>query len=260
MSRRLPQPVRLLLPVLVVLALLGAWELYVDLGGVDSLLLPAPHAVATALFDDRGQLASNFLVTAREIVLGIAVATIAALAMAFLIHLSPVARHAILPLLVASQAIPIVLVAPVLLFWLGFGILPKLAVIGLVAFFPLVVTTLAALQRVDPNLIKLMQTFDATRLQTFRRIELPAALPGLFTGAKLAAVFSVIGAVFAEWAGASHGLGYLFTMAFANLQVPEAYSAAAVLAGFAILLYGLITVLERRLLPWADQTTPGLTP
>ena len=140
-----------------------------------------------------------------------------------------------------------------LILWLGFTFVPRLLVIALVAFFPLVVTTLDALDAVDPDMLKLMRTFDASRLRTFRHIELPAVLPGLFTGAKLAAVFSVIGAVFAEQAGATHGLGYLLTIAINQFLVPEAWAAVTVLSIFAIALYALLSFLERRLVPWAHQ-------
>jgi NitT/TauT family transport system permease protein/putative hydroxymethylpyrimidine transport system permease protein len=240
------------LPALGAVALLlGAWELYVDLGGVDPLVLPAPHRIATALWEDRGTLASSFWVTAREIVYGILLAMPVALAAALLIHVAPLARRSLYPLLWASQAIPIPILAPVLILWFGFGLLPKLAVIALVSFFPLTVTTVAALAAVDPDLPKLLRTFDASRRQILLTLELPAALPGIFTGAKLAAVFSVIGAVLAEWSGSNAGLGYLLIVTVQNLEMPEAYAAVILLAAFTIALTGLLTLAERRLLPWA---------
>jgi ABC-type nitrate/sulfonate/bicarbonate transport system permease component len=210
--------------------------------------------VASALYDDRGLLWSNLQTTAGEILAGIAVAGTIAFALSVVIHFSGTARRALLPLLIASQTLPIVIVAPLLILWLGFTFVPRLLVITLVAFFPLVVTTLAAFEAVDPDLIKLMRTFGASRLRTFRLIELPAVLPGVFTGAKLAAVFSIIGAVFAEQAGATHGLGYLLTIAVNQFLVPEAWAAVTVLSLFAIALYVLITLLERRAVPWAHQT------
>jgi putative hydroxymethylpyrimidine transport system permease protein len=242
---------RVLLPLLAVALLIGVWQLYVELAHVNSYDLPAPTQVARALYVDRGTLWSNFLVTAQEIIFGIAVAALAALLAAFTIHFSTTARHALFPLLIASQAIPVVLLAPLFVLWLGFGLLPKLLVIALVSFFPLVVTTTAALQRVDPNLLKLMKTLGANRLQTFRAVELPAALPGLFPGAKLAAVFSVIGAVFAEQGASNSGLGLLLEITQNNLELPEAYAAVAILCAFAIALFALLTVIERRALPWA---------
>jgi ABC-type nitrate/sulfonate/bicarbonate transport system permease component len=232
---------------------LGIWELYVDLGGADPLILPAPHAVAQSLYHDRSLLWSNFLVTAQEVVLGIILAAVAGLALAVVIHLSQTLRRALYPLLVASQTVPVPIIAPVLVLWLGFGILPKLVVIALVSFFSIVVTTLAGFAAVDPDLLKLMRTFDASRLQTFRAVELPSALPNVFTGAKIAVAVAVIGAVFAEQAGASSGLGYLFEQSIPQLLTARAYAAVVILSVFAIALFALLTVAERLALPWAYQ-------
>lgn len=244
------------LPALaLIVALIGAWELYVDISGIDVLLLPAPHAVATSLFDDRALLWSNLLVTAQEIVLGMLVATAAGLAMAVAVHFSPTLRRAVYPLLIASQAIPVPILAPILALWLGFGLGPKLVVISLVCFFPIVVTTLAGLASVDPELIKLMRTFDASRAQTFRRVELPAALPSVFTGAKIAIAIAVIGAVFAEWLSSSAGLGYLFQQSVSQLDSARAFATTTVLCALSVGLFGLMTLAERRLLPWAHQPT-----
>jgi putative hydroxymethylpyrimidine transport system permease protein len=235
--------------------LIGVWELYVDAGGGDPLILPAPHAVARSLYLDRGLLWSNFLVTAEEVLLGILVAALAGFALAVLIHLSPTLRRAVYPLLVASQTLPIPMIAPLLVLWLGFGILPKLVVIALVSFFSIVVTTLAGLSAVDPDLLKLMRTFDATRLRAFRHVELPAALPGLFTGAKIAVVVAVIGAVFAEQAGSSSGLGYLFEQSIPQFLTARAYAAVLLLSLFAILLFALLSAAQRIVLPWANPPT-----
>jgi putative hydroxymethylpyrimidine transport system permease protein len=241
--------------LLLLLVLLGGWELYVDLGGADPLILPAPHAIAQSLYTDRSLLWSNFLVTAEEVLLGIAVAAVAGLAFAIAIHLSQTLRRAVYPLLVASQTLPVPIIAPVLVLWLGFGILPKLLVIALVSFFSIVVTTSAGFAAVDPDLIKLMRTFDASRLRTFRHVELPSALPGVFTGAKIAVTVAVIGAVLAEQAGANSGLGYLFEQSIPQLLTARAYAAVVILSVFAIALFTLLTLAERLALPWAYEPT-----
>jgi NitT/TauT family transport system permease protein/putative hydroxymethylpyrimidine transport system permease protein len=244
--------------LLVVAALLGVWELYVDLGGADPLILPPPHAVAQSLYDDRALLWSSFLVTAREVVLGILLATAAALALAAAMHFFVSLRRAFYPLMVASQTIPVPMLAPVLVLWLGFGIGPKLVVVALVSFFPIVVTTLAGFASVDADLIKLMRTFDATRRRVFWMVELPAALPGVFTGAKIAVVVAVIGAVFAEWAGANAGLGYLFEQSIPQLLTARAYAAVVVMSVFAIVLFALLTLAERLTVPWAYRSIGDL--
>ncbi|MDQ6605777.1 MAG: ABC transporter permease [Actinomycetota bacterium] len=239
--------------LLLVAALIGIWELYVDLGGVDSLILPAPHAVASSLYTDRSLLWSNFLVTAKEVLLGSLVAALSGLLLAIAIHFSGTLRQVLYPLLVASQAVPVVLVAPLLVDWLGFGILPKLFVIALVSFFSVVVTTLAGLAAVDPDLLKLMRTFDASRGKTFKHVELPAALPGVFTGAKIAVAVAVIGAVFAEQAGSNSGLGYLLLISPGQLLTARAFAAVVILCAFAIGLFSLLSLAERIALPWAYQ-------
>ncbi|HEX4807275.1 MAG TPA: ABC transporter permease [Conexibacter sp.] len=245
--------------VAILLALIGAWELYADVGPVDPLLLPAPHAVATALWSDHGLLWDNFTVTAGEVLLGILVAGVAGFACAIALHLSLALRRSVYPLLVASQTIPVPLVAPLLVVWLGFSIAPKLVIIGLVSFFPIVVTTLDALARVDRDTLKLMRTLDAPRLRVLRHVELPAALPGLFSGAKVAVAVAVIGAVFAEQAGSSSGLGFLVQQAIPNLKTARAYAAVLILSAFAVALFGLLTLAERALVPWAHDPREGRT-
>lgn len=243
---------RYLPPALLLAALIGAWELYVDLKDPTfSLILPSPHQVADALYSDRSLLWSSFRVTAAEVLLGILVACVVGLALAIAIHFSAAFRRAAYPLVVASQAVPVVILAPVLAFWLGFGIGAKLVVVALVSFFSVVVTTVAGLASVDPDLLKLMRTFDAPRRRTFRLVELPSALPGVFTGAKIAVAVSVIGAVFAEWNGSNSGLGYLILVSIPQLLSARAMAAVVVLALFAVALFGLLAALERVALPWA---------
>lgn len=244
---------RWLLPALAILALLGIWELYVLISGVSSLVLPSPIDVCRALWTDRGTLWFNLKPTAAEILLGIVLGTTVAFLLTITMHFSRTLRQAFYPLLVASQAIPIPILAPLLVVWLGFGQLPKLVVVALVSFFPIVVTTLSALATVDPDLIKLLHTFDAGRWQIFRRIELPSALPGVFSGAKLGVVLAVIAALLGEQAAATSGLGYLLTVTTANLEMSEAFASVLVLAAFAILLFALLTLIERRTLPWAHR-------
>ena len=245
--------------LIVVALLLGAWQLYADTGGVDELLLPSPTDVATALVDDRALLLDNLWVTAEEILLGILVSAVVGVGCAVAIHFSRTLRGAIYPLLVASQTIPIVIVAPLLVLWFGFGLGPKLAIIALICFFPIVVTTLDGLARVDPELPKLLRTLGASRWQTFTRAEAPAALPALVSGTKIAVTVAVIGAVFAEQAGASEGLGYLIQQAVPQLETARAYAAVALLSAFAIVLFALLTLAERALLPWATRPRGGTT-
>jgi len=242
-----------MLAIALLLVLLGGWELYAGLGGVDDFLLPAPSQIASALWTDRSLLWDNFTVTAWEVLLGILVALVAALALAAAIHASRTLRRAVYPLLVASQTIPIVIIAPLLVAWLGYDIAPKLAIIALICFFPVVVSALDGLSRVDPDLLKLMRTLDASRWQSFRRVEAPSALPAVFSGAKVAVTIAVIGAVLAEQAGSSEGLGHLMLQAIPQLETARAYAAVVLLSVLAIALFALLSFIERRAVPWARR-------
>jgi putative hydroxymethylpyrimidine transport system permease protein len=244
---------------LLALALVAGWELYAVLGGVDEFLLPAPSDVAAALWNDRGLLWDNFTVTAGEVLLGIAVSLAAGVALAVAIHFSRTLRRTTYPLLVASQTVPIVIVAPLLVAWLGYDLAPKLAIVGLICFFPVVVTTLDGLAAVDPDLRKLMRTLDASRAQTFRYVEGPAALPALLSGAKIAVTVAVIGAVLAEQAGSSDGLGHLILQSIPQFETARSWAAVVVLAAFAIALFGLLSLAERRLVPWAHRSEGAAT-
>ena len=242
-----------MIAAVLVIALLAGWEAYTRLGGIDEIVLPAPTAILTALYDDRALLWSNFTVTAGEIGLGMLVALVLGLLCAIAIHFSTILRRALYPLLVGSQTIPIVLIAPLLVAWWGFGLAPKLAIVALVCFFPVVVPTLDALDRVDADLRKLMRTFGASRWQTFRMVEAPAALPGLLTGAKLSVAVAAIGATFAELAGSESGLGNLMMKAIPQFETPRAFAAVLILSVFAVALFGLLALAERRLVPWAHR-------
>ncbi len=243
----------LLAPVLIALALLAAWELYARVGGVEDLILPAPTEVARALWEDRSLLWDNLRVTAGEVLLGLCVAALAGGALAIALHLSSAVRRAVYPLLVASQTVPIVIVAPLLVVWFGYDLAPKLAIVALICFFPIVVTMLDGLAGVDPELHKLMRTLDASRLRILRLVELPAALPSLFSGARIAVAVGVIGAVLAEQAGSSEGLGHLLLQATPQLETARAYAAVVALSAFAVILFTLLTVVERATLPWAHR-------
>ncbi len=234
--------------------LVGAWELLATQGHIESYLLPAPSEVARALWNDRDLLAPDAWVTAREVLLGFGLALALGVSIALVLHLSPVLRRAVYPLVVASQAIPVVVIAPILVIWFGFGITPKLIVIALICFFPVVVNTLDGLEGVDREQVRMMRTLGASRLDLMRRLELPSALPFLFSGAKVAVAVAVIGAVFGELVGSDAGLGHAIQVGTAQLETARVFAAVLILSVMAIALFGLIALVERRAVPWARTT------
>ncbi len=247
---------RWLYPAALVATLLALWQLAAASGflaevlNLEEFLVPSPAEIASALWENRGLLAENGWVTMREIVLGFALAVAVGLAFAIAMHLSETIRLAAQPLVVASQTIPILVIAPIFVIWFGFGIAPKLIIVALICFFPITVATLDGLRSVDPDAIKLMRTLYASRAQTFRRVEAPAALPAFFSGARIAVAIAPIGAVFAEWAGSNEGLGRLILDYNANFQVAPTFAAVLVLSAIAIGLYVLLALAERRIVTW----------
>lgn len=244
----------MILPVLVAAVLLGGWELYVRTGGVDELLLPAPDQIAQSLWNDRGLLWSNLGPTAAEVGFGVLAALALGLGAAILLHFSVTARRAGYPLIVASQSVPIVIIAPLLVVWFGYDLAPKIAIIALVCFFPVTVTTLDALSSIDPDRLKLLRSLDASRWQAFRWAELPEALPAAISGAKIAVAIALVGAFLAEYSGSSSGLGNLIIKATPQLETARAWAATVVMAAFALALFAALSLAERHLAPWAFRS------
>jgi putative hydroxymethylpyrimidine transport system permease protein len=236
--------------VLLGLAALAAWQAVASLPRVDDLTLASPLEVARALREEWPLLLDNARVTLVEVLLGLAVALALGAGAAVLMHLVRPLREAAYPLLVASQAIPVVVLAPLFVLAFDYGIGPKLAIVALICFFPVTVNLLDGLRSVEPELLKLMRSLGASRLGVLTRVELPAALPYLFSGLRVAATVSVIGAVFGEWAGADAGLGRLVLLGNNQLQTPRVYAGVVLLTLMAVALFALVTVLERVLVPW----------
>jgi len=256
-ARHVLAPLALVVAALAAWELAARWELLADALRIEPFLVPAPSEIAEALWEDRGLLAEDGWVTLQEVVLGFALSLVAGLGFATLLHLSESLRRAFYPLLVGSQTVPVIVIAPILVVWFGFGIGPKLAIIALICFFPITVNTLDGLRSVDPDLIKLMRTLDASRARIFLRAEAPSALPYAFSGAKIAVAIAVIGAVFGEWTGSSSGLGHLMLQASAQLETARLFAAVAVLSAFAIALFALLSLVERRVAWWGGDSAPA---
>ena len=236
---------RVALSALLLVALIALWQGVASLESVDDLTLASPTETLTALGNDRSLLLDNAAVTLVEVLLGLAIAVAAGVAFALAMHLSRVLRDAAYPLLIASQAIPIVVLAPIFVLAFDYGIGPKLAIVALICFFPITVNVLDGLRSVQPELLKLMRSLGASRLQSLRKVELPAALPFFFSGLRIAATVSVIGAVFGEWAGADEGLGRLVLLGNNQLQTPRVYAGIVILTLMAVALFALVALAER---------------
>lgn len=247
---------RVVLPAAVIAALIGAWQIAASNGWIaealslEPFLVPSPAEVGDALWNSRSLLWENTWVTLREILVGILVGFAVGLALATAMRFSRLLRDAVFPLTVAVQAVPVVVLAPILVIWFGYGIWPKIIIVALACFFPITVNTLEGFRAVDPEAVKMMRTLDASRWAIFRRVEAPTALPFFFSGAKIAVAVAPIVALFAELAGANSGLMLLITQANNNFNESLVFAAATILAVIGVLLVGLTALAQRLVVTW----------
>src|SRR4051794_2789606 len=244
---------RILPPALLLVLAILLWQGVASLPGVDDLTLASPVETWHSLVDDRTLLFDEAGTTVVEVLLGLAISAALGFGIAVVMHLVRPVRDAAYPLLLASQAIPIVVLAPLFILAFGYGIGPKLAIVALICFFPIVVNVLDGLRSVDPDLLKLMRSLEASRWARLWKAELPSSLPFLFSGLKIAATVSVIGAVFGEWAGADHGLGRLVLLSNNQLQTPRVYAGTVLLTLMAIALFAFVSIVERVAIPWRRE-------
>lgn len=237
-------------PLSIVVAGVLGWEAFVRLGGVPAWLLPPPSALPGALVGALPQLSRHTLVTLTEVALGLSVATALGIGLAVALAWSPALERAIYPLVVASQTVPLPVLAPLLIIFLGYSIAPKVVLVALICFFPIVVNTADGLRAVDREALDLLRTFGASRRQIFAKVRWPAALPFFFSGLRVAAAVSVIGAVFGELIGGSAGLGYYIRRETPLFHTAEVYAATLLLAALGVALFLLVRGAEWLLLPW----------
>jgi ABC-type nitrate/sulfonate/bicarbonate transport system permease component len=236
--------------IVLTLALLALWELYVRAGQVSVQVLPSPIAIVQALMNNWNIIYDNTLQTLLETVLGLAIAALLGLLLAITLDISSWMRRAVYPLLITSQTIPIIALAPLLLIWIGYDIRPKLIVVTLYCFFPIAVATVDGLASAEPELIKLLHSMRATRWQILRLVRLPGAMPAFFSGLRIAAAYSVIGAIFGEYVGAEKGLGIYMQKAANSFATINVFAAILVTTILSLLLFGLVSLIERLALPW----------
>jgi len=233
--------------------LLVAWETFAVWAGLPGWLLPAPSAIGASLVEWRSEIAQHTLVTLYETIAGFALSIAIGIPLAVAIVYSPTLQKTIYPILLALQSVPKVAIAPLLALWIGFGMWPKIIVVFLVCFFPIIVATATGLQSVPPQMMELVRSLSASTLQTFVKIRFPIAMPQIFVGLKIAITFAVIGAVIGEFVGSESGLGYLILVSSSQSRTPLAFAALLVLTVMSIVLYYAIEYLERVLVPWAPR-------
>ncbi len=241
-------------PVMTLAALVAIWEASVHYWTIPAWLLPAPSSIFLVFGDWWQELARHSLVTLYETVAGFVLAIVIGIPLAVAVVYSAVLQRTIYPILLAMQSVPKVAIAPLLALWIGFGALPKIIVVFLVCFFPIIVATATGLSSVPPPLMDLIRSLSASSIQTFVKVRFPTAMPHIFVGLKIAITFAVIGAVIGEFVGSEAGLGYLILASTSQSNTPLAFAALLVLTIMSIILYYLVEYIEQRAVPWAPKS------
>jgi NitT/TauT family transport system permease protein len=234
-------------------AVLLIWEAAVRLFNIPQFVIPAPSAIAVALFEQRVSLASASKATAIEVLFGFVLAALVGVAVALGIVRFERFGKALYPLVVLFQTVPKVALAPIFILWFGYDLAPKIVLIVVIAFFPVAIDMLAGLQSVEPSFVALMRSVGASRGEILRRVRIPHSLPHLMAGLKVAITFSVIGAIVGEFAGASAGLGYVIQFASTQLETPLVFAALIVVSVLGLFFYYLVEFAERLLVPWSPK-------
>lgn len=237
-------------PALVLLGLALLWEAWTRLFAIEPYLLPAPSRILGAFVADPRLYAAKTWETAQETVIGFAAAVLVGLAVAFAVDASAPLRRAIYPLLIASQTIPLIAVAPIIIIWLGYDLTPKVVIVVLYCFFPIVVATVDGLRAADPEMLNMLRAMGASRAQLLRVARLPAALPSVFAGVKIAATYAVTGAVVGEWLGGDRGLGISMIRAQKSFALDRVFAAVFVVMVLTLVLFLAIDLVARRAMPW----------
>lgn len=250
----LGQRIRTLLPPLCgLVALIGLWQLFSEASLIKRYVLPSPATIAVAIADNWVVLVRHAGHTVEEAVLGFVIGNTVAVALAMLFVYSRLARRSLYPLALVTRSVPIIAVVPVLILWLGDTMAPRIFIAAVVVFFPTLINMVRGLRSVDSEVTELLDSLSATAWQRLVKVRLPASLPYLFAALKIAAGACFIGAIVAEWVGATAGLGYLIVVSGYEFRVPELWAAVIIAALLTLAAFGLVALAERVATPWVAR-------
>ncbi|WP_223554264.1 ABC transporter permease [Lysinibacillus sphaericus] len=231
--------------IIFIAFLLSIWELIVRFADVPHWLLPAPSAILKEGFQSYDTFLPHVLATVQLAILGLAIGILCGLTVAVILHRFTFIRELFYPILIMSQNVPVLVLAPLLIIWFGFGLLPKLIIICLVCFFPIVISAMDGFRQTSPELKYYFEMIGATKAQTFWKLEWPYAYPAIFSGIKIAATYSVMGAVIAEWLGAKKGIGVYMTLAQSSFRTDRVFVAIFAIVFLSLLLFSVIRLIEK---------------
>lgn len=231
-------------------SLLIAWQLYVDLSGMSPTLLPSPVRIAQQAWIQRQALLDNTVPTIRATLLGFSCSLTVAFLLSIVMDFSRPLRRALFPVFIISQTLPLVAIAPLVVLWFGFGLMPKIMLVALVTFFPMLVALVQGYEATEKEIAFLLHAMGASRWRAFRLARLPSALPFFFAGLRISITYAVVGAIFAEYSGAARGLGIYILNAKNNFRPDLVLAAVAVSATLTLILFGMTALIQRLAMPW----------
>lgn len=237
-------------PIVAVLLLLVIWQVSVMIFHVEKWILPSPINVVREAWLNAPTLLRHTWATLQLTLMGFAFGSVFGLLIAMLLHPIPLVKRALYPLIIISQNVPTIALLPLLMIWFGFGLLPKIVVITLVCFFPITIATMDGLMQTDRTMLRYMRMAGATRMQLFWKLELPAALPSLFSGLKIAATYSVLSSIVAEWLGSDKGIGLYMTIQKAGYRTDRMFVAIFIIVAMSLMMFGIVQFIERRVIHW----------
>jgi NitT/TauT family transport system permease protein len=245
--------------LLLAVAILVAWQVGVTVSGMPQFILPSPFAIIGAIAKAAPLLLRNSIATLEEFGFGLGASILCGVALGIAAAKSRTFAETIYPILIATQSVPKLALAPLFTVWFGFGLLPKVLIAFLIAFFPITVNTAAGLLSTDPNTLLMARSIGLSATQRFLKVELPGALPAVFAGLKVGTAFAVVGAVVGEFLGADSGLGRVTMTASTTLDTPLLFAALTVLAALGLASYGIVSALERMAIPWNAEAGAAAT-
>ena len=248
---------RAALPALAIVALLALWEALVRIMKVPSYVLPAPTAVLSALWKDRAALLQHSSVTVAEALIGMGISLVCALALGMLMDVSEKVKAIVYPILVVTQTVPMIVLSPILILYLGFGAAPKILTVVLMCFFPIVVSFADGMAQIDPGYVNLIRTYGGSMLHVYTLVKIPYAMPALFSGLKVAATYSISGAVVGEWVASQAGIGYYLLRVKNSYALDKMFASVLVIILLSLMMNGLITLLQRLCLPHLYRKRKG---
>lgn len=241
------------LPIIFTVSLLILWELIIKVWEIEKYIMPAPSDIAKSLFENFGAMMPHIMATLFESIVGFVIAVLLALILAIIMDLLPMVKKAIYPVFIISQTVPIIALAPLFIIWFGFGVLPKIIVVVIVCFFPIVISISDGLENVDKDLINHFKLMGASKLKRFFHLKLPYGIISFFSGLKIAATYSIMGAVIGEWLGGDKGLGVYMTRARSTYALDKMFAAIVVIVLMSMIIFYIIGKLEKVFTPWENK-------